>query len=46
MHPCKSYRVETNIKTTTETKSKKGYNSAKILRMITNIEADLYFTVI
>ena len=31
---------------TTKTKSKKGHNLAKILRMITNIELDLYFTKI
>ena len=37
MHPCKSYRAEPNINPTTKTKSKKGHNSAKILRMITNI---------
>ena len=45
MHPYKSYWVETNINTT-KTKSKKGDNSAKILRMITYIELDLYFTMI
>ena len=31
---------------TIKTKSKKGHNLAKILRMITNIELDLYFTMI
>ena len=31
---------------TTKTKLKKGHNLAKILRMITNIELDLYFTMI
>ena len=38
--------METNINTPTKTKSKKGHNSAKILRMITNIKLDLYFTMI
>ena len=33
-------------KRTTKTKSKRGHNSAKIWRMITNIENDLYFIVI
>ena len=46
MHPCKSYWAETNINTPTKTKSKKGHNSDKILRMIINIELDLYFTMI
>ena len=31
---------------TTKTKSIKGHNLAKILRMTTNIELDLYFTMI
>ena len=31
---------------TTKPKSKKGHNVAKILQMITNIEPDLYFTMI
>ena len=31
---------------TTKTKSKKGHNLAKILRMISNIELDLYFIMI
>ena len=31
---------------TNKTKSEKGHNSAKIWRMITNIEPDLYFIVI
>ena len=31
-------------KRTTKTKSEKGHNSAKIWRMITNIELDLYFS--
>ena len=30
----------------TKTKSKKGYNSARICQMITNIELDLYFIAI
>ena len=46
MHPYKSIWSETNINTQTKTKSKKGYNSAKIWWMITNVELDLYFTVI
>ena len=46
MHPCKSYWVVTNINTPTKSKSKKGHNSAKILWMITNMELDLYFTMI
>ena len=33
-------------KRTTKTKSKKGHNSAKIWRMITNIELNLYFIMI
>ena len=45
MHPCKRYWVEANINTTTNTKSKKGHNSVIILRMITNIKLDLYFTM-
>ena len=45
MHPCKSYgRVTNNL--TQQQKLKKGYNSAKIWQMITNIELDLYFTMI
>ena len=31
---------------TTKSKSKKGHILAKLLRMITNIEPDLYFTMI
>ena len=31
---------------TTKTKSKTGHNLAKIMRMITNIEPDLYFTIL
>ena len=31
---------------TTKTKWKKGHNLAIVLRMITNIEPDLYFTTI
>ena len=31
---------------TTKTKSKKGHNLTNILRLITNIELDLYFTMI
>ena len=46
MHPCKSNWAETNINTSTKTKSKKGYNSAKILPTITNIELNLYATMI
>ena len=42
MHPCKSYWTEPNIDTRTKTKPKKGHNSAKIWRMSTNIELDLY----
>ena len=44
--PAKIYWSETNINTPTKIKSKKGHNSAKIWWMITNIELDLYFTVI
>ena len=47
MHPCKGYLAETNIiNAPTKTKSNKGHNSGKILRMITKIERDLYFTMI
>ena len=46
MYSCKSYWAETNINTPTKRKSKKGRNSAKILQMITNIQLDLYFTMI
>ena len=46
MHPCKSYWAETNINIPTKTKSKKGHNSAKILRMNPNNEPDLYFTMV
>ena len=46
MHPGKSYWSETNINTPTKIKSKKGHNSAKIWRIITDIELDLYFTLI
>ena len=46
MHPCKSYLAETNINPLTKTKSEKGQNSAKILRIVTNIELNLYLTMI
>ena len=46
IHPCKSYWAETNIDTATKTKSKNGHFSVKIMQMITNIELDLYFTMI
>ena len=46
MHPCKSYWSETNINTPTKSRSKKGHISDKIWRMITNIDLDLYFTVL
>ena len=36
-------RAESNINTTTKTKSEKGHNSAKILQMITNTKLDLSF---
>ena len=35
-----------HLNPTIKTKSKKGYNSAKIWLVITNIEHDLYFTMI
>ena len=44
MQPCKSYLAETVINTPTKIQSKKGHNSAKILRIIINI--DLYFKMI
>ena len=46
INTCESSWYETNMNTPTKTKSKKGHNSAKIWRMIINIELYLYFTVI
>ena len=49
MHPFKSYWKGNNIFTfyfTSNNKSKKGHNLAKIMQMITNIELELYFTMI
>ena len=52
MHPFKSYLGETISlpcilpQQKKKTKSKKGHNLAKILQMITNIELDLYFTMV
>ena len=44
MHSCKSYWVEPNINTPTKTKSKKGYNPAKIMPMITNIKLPVFYS--
>ena len=46
MYPRKVIDRKPYINTPTKPKPKKGHNAAKILRMITNIELHLYFTVI